>query len=91
MRKIYRLGNRGKVLVPFSPSGNCLCGREKQVCREFIFRYSCAGFQRLFSRKTVCDAIHRWRFGECAGGKGDKKAGSPVDYPQGGRMYFIGI
>ena len=82
MRKIYRLGNRGEVLVPFSPLGNCLYGRERQVYREFTFRYSCAGFQRLFSRKTVCHAPHGWRFGECAGGKGYKKAGSPVDCPQ---------
>ena len=75
MRKIYRLGNRGKVLVLSSLLGNCLCGRERQVYREFTFRYSCAGFQRLFSRKTVCDAMHRWRFGECAFGKGYKKCG----------------
>ena len=71
-----QVGKQGKSSCsPFSPLGNCLCGREKQVYREFTFRYSCAGFQRLFSRKTVCDAMHRWRFGECAGGKGDKKCG----------------
>ena len=69
-------GKQGKSSCsPFSPLGNCLCGREKQVCREFTFRYSCAGFQRLFSRKTVCDAMHRWRFGECGFGKGYKKYG----------------
>ncbi len=62
-----QVGKQGESSCsPFSPLGNCLCGREKQVCREFTFRYSCAGFQRLFSRKTVCDAMHRWRFGECA-------------------------
>lgn len=44
------------------------------MCREFTFRYSCAGFQRLFSRKTVCDAMHRWCFGECARGKNKRSA-----------------
>ena len=68
------VGKQGKSSCsPFNPLGNCLCGREKQVCREFTFRYSCAGFQRLFSRKTVCDAMHRWRFGECARGKNKEK------------------
>ena len=75
-REEHVVGKQGKSSCsPFSPLGNCLCGRKKQVCREFTFRYSCAGFQRLFSRKTVCDAMHRWRFGECGFGKGYKKYG----------------
>ena len=49
-------GKQGKSSCSISPLGNCLYGRERQVYREFTFRYSCAGFQRLFSRKTVCDA-----------------------------------
>ena len=53
-----------------------------QGCRKPVFRYACAGFRRLFSRKTVSHAPQGWRFGECARGKGDKKAGSPVDCPQ---------
>lgn len=43
-----------------------------QGCRKLVFRYACAGFRRLFSRKTVSHAPHGWRFGECAGGKGEK-------------------
>ena len=55
-----------------------------QGCRKPVFRYACAGFRRLFSRKTVSHAPHGWRlktvshaphgwrFGECAGGKGEK-------------------
>lgn len=66
-------------------------GRERQGCRKPVFRYACAGFRKLFSRKTVSHAPHGWRFGECAGGKGYKKTGSPVDCPQDKWKLLVGI
>lgn len=75
MRKIYRLGNKGKVLVPIQSIRELPVRAGKTSVSVVHLPILLCGFPKALFTKTVYDAMHCWRFGECAGGKVDKKSG----------------